>query len=63
MEPTSTRLPATIPPAEVTSDLRAPNLVPAIVADLGIDTGWDFATGAPTGLVKDPRNIRLVPHY
>jgi len=30
---------------------------------LGIDTGWDFATGAPTGLVKDPRNIRLVPHY
>jgi hypothetical protein len=21
---------------------------------LGIDTGWGFATGAPTGLVKDP---------
>ena len=30
---------------------------------LGIDTGWDFATGAPTGLLKDPWNIRLVPHY
>jgi succinate dehydrogenase hydrophobic anchor subunit len=30
---------------------------------LGIDTGWDFATGAPVGLVKDPWNIRLVPHY
>jgi hypothetical protein len=30
---------------------------------LGIDTGWGFATGAPTGLVKDPWNIRLVPHY
>ena len=30
---------------------------------LGIDTGWDFATGAPTGLIKDPWNIRLVPHY
>ena len=30
---------------------------------LGIDTGWDFATGAPTGLVKDRWNIRLVPHY
>src|SRR5262249_48270247 len=29
----------------------------------GIDTGWSFATGAPTGLVKDPWNIRLVPHY
>lgn len=30
---------------------------------LGIDTGWGFATGAPAGLVKDPWNIRLVPHY
>lgn len=30
---------------------------------LGIDTGWSFATGQPTGLVKDPWNIRLVPHY
>ena len=30
---------------------------------LGIDTGWGFATGAPTGLVKDTWNIRLVPHY
>jgi hypothetical protein len=30
---------------------------------LGIDTGWGFATGAPTGLVQDPWNIRLVPHY
>ena len=30
---------------------------------LGIDTGWSFATGAPTCLVKDPWNIRLVPHY
>ena len=30
---------------------------------LGIDTGWGFATGAPTGLLKDSWNIRLVPHY
>ncbi|MDY0883593.1 hypothetical protein ACFPL7_11600 [Dongia soli] len=30
---------------------------------LGIDTGWGFATGAPTGLVNDSWNIRLVPHY
>ena len=30
---------------------------------LGIDTGWGFATGAPTGLIKDRWNIRLVPHY
>ena len=30
---------------------------------LGIDTGWAFATGAPAGMIKDPWNIRLVPHY
>jgi hypothetical protein len=30
---------------------------------LGIDSGWGFATGAPTGLIKDAWNIRLVPHY
>ena len=30
---------------------------------LGIDTDWGFATGAPAGLVNDPWNIRLVPHY
>ena len=28
-----------------------------------IDTGWAFATGAPTGLIHDAWNIRLVPHY
>ncbi len=28
-----------------------------------IDSGWAFATGAPTGLLKDAWNIRLVPHY
>lgn len=30
---------------------------------LGIETGWDFATGAPVGLIRGARNIRLVPHY
>ena len=30
---------------------------------LGIPTGWDFATGAPAGLIHDPWNIRLLPHY
>jgi hypothetical protein len=30
---------------------------------LGIETDWGFATGAPAGLIKDPWNIRLVPHY
>lgn len=30
---------------------------------LGIPTGWAFATGAPTGLIHDAWNIRLLPHY
>ena len=30
---------------------------------LRIDTGWDFATGDPAGMIKDPWNIRLLPHY
>jgi hypothetical protein len=32
-------------------------------AYLGIPTDWNFAIGAPTGLIHDPRNIRLLPHY
>lgn len=30
---------------------------------LNIPTDWAFATGAPTGLIRDAWNIRLVPHY
>jgi hypothetical protein len=30
---------------------------------LKIPTDWAFATGLPTGLIHDPWNIRLVPHY
>ena len=30
---------------------------------LGIPTDWNFAIGAPTGLIHDPWNIRLLPHY
>lgn len=30
---------------------------------LDIPTGWAFATGAPTGLIHDAWNIRLLPHY
>ena len=30
---------------------------------LEIQTDWDFATGAPTGLINDAWNIRLLPHY
>jgi hypothetical protein len=30
---------------------------------LGIPTDWNFAIGAPTGLLHDAWNIRLFPHY
>lgn len=29
----------------------------------GIPTNWAWASGAPEGLLMDPWNIRLVPHY
>jgi hypothetical protein len=29
----------------------------------GIDTDWGFAIGAPTGMLKDAWNIRLLPYY
>lgn len=29
----------------------------------GIDTDWAFAMGAPTGMLRDAWNIRLVPYY
>ena len=29
----------------------------------GIDTDWGFAIGAPTGMLLDPWNIRLLPYY
>jgi hypothetical protein len=28
-----------------------------------IDTGWAWASGAPTGLIHDAWNVRLLPHY
>src|SRR5262249_29507546 len=30
---------------------------------LGIDTTFAWASGAPTGLLSDPWNVRLIPHY
>ena len=29
----------------------------------GIETDWAWASGAPTGLILDAWNIRLLPHY
>jgi hypothetical protein len=30
---------------------------------LHVDTNWDFAVGAPAGLMGDPWNVRLITHY
>jgi hypothetical protein len=30
---------------------------------LHVDTNWDFAVGAPAGVMGDPWNVRLIPHY
>jgi hypothetical protein len=30
---------------------------------LHIETDWAFASGAPTGLLRDAFNVRLIPHY
>ncbi len=29
----------------------------------GIDTNWVWASGSPVGLLGDPWNVRLIPHY
>ena len=29
----------------------------------GIDTTWDWASGAPVGLLGDAWSVRLIPHY
>ncbi len=32
-------------------------------AKFGIDTTWDWAAGAPAGLLGDAWSVRLIPHY
>ena len=57
LEPTSTQLPATIQQAEVTSDLRAPNVVPAIIADLGDQAAWRYVEFF-TANIRNPHTRR-----
>jgi site-specific recombinase XerD len=57
LEPTSTQLPATIQEAEVTSDLRASNVVPAIIADLGDQVGWRYVKFF-TANIRNPHTCR-----
>ena len=57
MEPTKPHLPATIQQAEVTSDLRASNVVPAIIADLGDQAGWRYVEFF-TANIRNPHTRR-----
>jgi hypothetical protein len=42
MESKDTQLPAAIKPAEIVSDQRVPNVVPALVAFLGEEAAWRY---------------------
>ncbi|HEY1876760.1 MAG TPA: tyrosine-type recombinase/integrase [Rhizomicrobium sp.] len=57
MEPTNTQLPATIQQAEVTSNLRAPNVVPALIADLGDEAAWRYVEFF-TANIRNPHTRR-----
>jgi hypothetical protein len=51
------QLPATIQQAEVTSDRRALNVVPAIIADLGDEAAWRYVEFF-TANVRNPNTRR-----
>src|SRR5262245_30578746 len=60
LEPTNTQLPATIQQAEVTSDVSAPNVVPALIADLGDQAGWRYVEFF-TAKIRNPNTRAPMP--
>jgi hypothetical protein len=58
LEPTNTRLPATIQQAEVvTVDQRSPHVVPALVTDLGDEAAWRYVEFF-TANIRNPNTCR-----
>jgi site-specific recombinase XerD len=57
MEPSDTELPATIQQADVASDVRTANVVPAIIADLGDQAGWRYVEFF-TANIRNPNTRR-----
>jgi site-specific recombinase XerD len=51
------QLPATIASAEVTADQRAPNVVPALIADLGEEAAWRYVEFF-TANIRNPHTRR-----
>ena len=57
MDGSEDNLPATIQQAEVTSDRRALNVVPAIIADLGEEAAWRYVEFF-TANIRNPNTRR-----
>jgi hypothetical protein len=57
LEPTERQLPATIQQAEVTSDQRVLNVVPALIADLGDEAAWRYVEFF-TANIRNPHTRR-----
>src|SRR5215470_17437942 len=57
MEPSDTQLPATIQHAELAVDVRAPHVVPALVADLGDEAAWRYVEFF-TANIRNPNTRR-----
>jgi site-specific recombinase XerD len=51
------QLPVTIQHAEITSDLRAPNVVPGLIADLGDEAAWRYVEFF-TANIRNPHTRR-----
>jgi hypothetical protein len=57
MEPSDTQLPATIQQAELSVDVRAPHVVPALVANLGDEAAWRYVEFF-TANIRNPNTRR-----
>jgi site-specific recombinase XerD len=57
MEPSDTQLPAIVQRAEIVADQRAPNVVPALVADLGDEAAWRYVEFF-TANIRNPHTRR-----
>src|SRR5215831_13455018 len=57
MEPSDTHLPATIQPTELSVDVPAPHVVPALIADLGDQASWRYVEFF-TANIRNPNTRR-----
>jgi hypothetical protein len=60
--PTDSQIPATIRSAEVTAELRTPNVVPALIADLGDQASWRYVEFF-TANIRNPHTRRACSQF